>query len=253
MTRGPPFSASSSRRALRTDSGRSAMRRPSAVTRFSASALRAPKFLRFWMALRIRLRLGRWKKLNSSGADPPFAHAQHHAFQVEAADLRLGVSPAVLDAALRAEDVKSFFDAAGPAGALAAFGRGDLGGVEPLDAADQAHLLLDAAVDDGVDIVDGQAGLGDVGGHHRLGQRVVLEDLGLFADGELRVQGQDDRLLLVVVQQVLQVLDGFVDLLLARLEDQDVVPRLRAGWRRRAGESRDGAAGSRPGSRGRGR
>ncbi len=43
------------------------------------------------------------------------------------------------------------------------------------------------------------------------------------------MQGQDDRLLLVVIQQVLQVLDGLVDLLLSGLEDQDVVPLLEQG------------------------
>ena len=40
------------------------------------------------------------------------------------------------------------------------------------------------------------------------------------------MQGQDDGLLLVVLQQLLQVLHGLFDLLLPRLEQQDVVPGL---------------------------
>ena len=114
--------------------------------------------------------VGAVKKIELQGGEPPFAHAQHHALQVEAADLRFGIIQPVIHAPFRVKDIEPFFYPAGPAGALPAFRGGDVNGIETLDAADQAHFFFDAAVDDRVDVVDGQAGLGDVGGHHRLGQ-----------------------------------------------------------------------------------
>jgi hypothetical protein len=205
------------------------MRRPSAVTRSSALRRERAEGLEVGDGLEDQAAVGLVEETELQRRDAPLEHAQHHAFQVEAADLGIGEVQAVLDAPLGAEEVVPLLDPAGAARALAALRGGDLGGIKALDAADDAHLLLDAAVDDGVDVVDGQAGLGDVGGHHRLGQGIVPEDLRLLGDGELRMQGQDDRLLAVVLQQLLQVLDGVVDLLLAGLEDQDVVSLLQQG------------------------
>ncbi len=84
------------------------------------------------------------------------------------------------------------------------------------------HLLFQAAVHHGVDIVNGQAGLGDIGRHHHLGHGEAFEHPGLLLDREFGMQRQDDRLLLVLVQHQAQLPAELLDLLLAGLEDQHV-------------------------------
>ncbi len=112
--------------------------------------------------------------------------------------------------------------AAGAAGALLGRGAGDPGECQALESGRRigARLLHPTGVDDAGDAVDGDRGLGDVGGQHDLAPRPRTQDQILLARGKIAVELDDREVALA--GEGCEGLRGAPDLGRAGQEDQQV-------------------------------
>jgi hypothetical protein len=149
-------------------------------------------------------------------------HAQDHAGQRRAHDLRVGVRRPQGEILLFVEaDAHPRRHPAAAPGTLVGRSLGDLLDLQLLDLV-AIRVALDARqprIDDVADSRHGQRGLGDVGRQHDAAADVRLEDAALLLGRQAGKQGQDLGVRRVVLAQRLGRL---ADLALARQEDQHV-------------------------------